>query len=404
MNHVRFEKYIFIMLLLTNCANGAEKSTAVKPALEESKKNRIPRKLMPGVQSNILSFIHGGITTAQVNALINKLDTNQELTATELNQIESVFASIEPIKAFNTFNKPVVIRDEQGKLTRNESGKLSLASGWYNATKQTASIRKLVDHVTVNLAIAERLLWRACEKGKTNIAKRLAVIMYERRDTQGHIVEQGRFAELVEQDIVGLTPFRLAMKNNHTAVVKALIVAGVNLNIKNRDGSTLLHYAIKNASAEIVQMLLEKGANPNITDKEGRTPLGCAIEENKPEAVKALIDAGVNINNVQDRDEYTPLHLAAEKGYTKMVKILLEHGADIERKTSYPFGRTPLHIAAGHGHANVVEMLIQHGADVDSKDVGDATPLHIAAVSGEKIVVKILITGVRQNTKRSDLV
>ena len=52
-----------------------------------------------------------------------------------------------------------------------------------------------------------------------------------------------------------------------------------DVNAKNGDGETALHWGAKGGYQEIVQLLLDKQADPNIKDKNGKIPLGIAQEK-----------------------------------------------------------------------------------------------------------------------------
>lgn len=72
-----------------------------------------------------------------------------------------------------------------------------------------------------------------------------------------------------QQNAFGNTALLLAVENNNTAVVQALLEAGANPNISNNDGFTALHQAVlqeqpSEKTKEIITILLSYGADPNI--------------------------------------------------------------------------------------------------------------------------------------------
>ena len=58
-----------------------------------------------------------------------------------------------------------------------------------------------------------------------------------------------------------------------------MVGAGYNINARNADGNTLLHFVVKNRANQVAVYLLKKGADYNITNEEQVTPLQLAVEE-----------------------------------------------------------------------------------------------------------------------------
>lgn len=54
--------------------------------------------------------------------------------------------------------------------------------------------------------------------------------------------------------------------------IEDLIQSGMNLDAKDENGLTALHYAVESGKLEIVKLLLENKANPNIGDNDMVTP------------------------------------------------------------------------------------------------------------------------------------
>ena len=74
-----------------------------------------------------------------------------------------------------------------------------------------------------------------------------------------------------KEQMSGSTPLIAAVSFNKTAIAKALIDAGADLNLKNNDGSTALHSAAFFGHIEIVQMLIDAKADKTLKNNYGAT-------------------------------------------------------------------------------------------------------------------------------------
>ncbi|MBN2774260.1 MAG: ankyrin repeat domain-containing protein [Prolixibacteraceae bacterium] len=70
----------------------------------------------------------------------------------------------------------------------------------------------------------------------------------------------------------GTTPLITAATFGKTDIVKVLLDANANPDLKNNEGSTALHAAAFFCRVEIVQMLLDAGADKTIKNNHGGTP------------------------------------------------------------------------------------------------------------------------------------
>ena len=108
----------------------------------------------------------------------------------------------------------------------------------------------------------------------------------------------------------------------------ALIRVGADVNAKDRDGWTPLHYAASLARHRLVTTLLAAGANPNARAREG-TPLTVLCRAANPRAsswvgvATALVRAGADmtITNRPLCDE-SPISIAAAAWNTRLLRIL----------------------------------------------------------------------------------
>ncbi|MDP6433759.1 MAG: ankyrin repeat domain-containing protein, partial [Candidatus Scalindua sp.] len=76
-------------------------------------------------------------------------------------------------------------------------------------------------------------------------------------------------------------------------IIKALLKAGVDVNVRNKKGNTALIIAAWHGRINMVKLLLAKGVDINVKDKYGNTALKIAtvIRINK-EIARMLLKAG----------------------------------------------------------------------------------------------------------------
>jgi ankyrin repeat protein len=103
------------------------------------------------------------------------------------------------------------------------------------------------------------------------------------------------------------------------------------------DGYPALHFAVAMNYKNVVRALLDAGCEINIRnrcDNTGcidETALHCAAFWGREEIARLLIDAGADVNALTDRKS-TPLHDAARSGHVKIARMLLEKGAKPEAR------------------------------------------------------------------------
>jgi hypothetical protein len=76
------------------------------------------------------------------------------------------------------------------------------------------------------------------------------------------------------------------------ATVQAFLDRGVDVNARNRDGSTALHAAAVQGQVAVLRSLLEHGADPRIRNDFGHTALDDARSMKREEAVRLLMRHG----------------------------------------------------------------------------------------------------------------
>ncbi len=183
-------------------------------------------------------------------------------------------------------------------------------------------------------------------------------------------------------------PLVKAAQSDDIEAVNQLLAGTPNVNVRDENSdSTALEYAVLNSNREMIQVLLLAGADVNTRDKAGRTPLMLLGDDITADAVWDLINAGAKVN-LRDEDGNTALIEAASCNNLEVLKVLLDAGAKVDAKNND--GETALMSAAEEGHVNNVRALILAGADVTMKDKKGKTAWTRAHDNDHKAVLRLL--------------
>ena len=202
-----------------------------------------------------------------------------------------------------------------------------------------------------------------------------------------------------------MNALHIACQKGYFNVVKCLIEIGkVDKEIPEANGSTPLLLTCKylnnvrksNSDERLLvakYLIKEQKCNVNHKDVEGFTALHYACREGDYQITKCLCKYGAdpNISNVTDE---TPLHSAIKSRYDNMsiLFLLIHYHADINAKIGGALFRLPIHIAVERNKIDIVKYLIEKlGVDKNSKDYCGCTPLHYASSNKSLCIMKYLI-------------
>lgn len=128
------------------------------------------------------------------------------------------------------------------------------------------------------------------------------------------------------------------------AIVDLLLSKDADVNAKNNNGQTALHFCASKANLDIARTLLAQKppASARIKDRRGQLPLHRAAAVGSVPMIKALLDAKSPLN-ATDIDGMTALHHAMCEGHGDAALLLLTSGADFDKQDNE--GRLPLDLA-----------------------------------------------------------
>ncbi|RXN03525.1 ankyrin repeat and death domain-containing 1B [Labeo rohita] len=182
-----------------------------------------------------------------------------------------------------------------------------------------------------------------------------------------------------------------AAKKNDVAGMK-LLGRGVNVNAKNVNGRTALHYAVAFRNVEAVDMLLRRRAKLDLQDKEGLNMMHCAAMNNHTDIVAYIVD-DLQIGELDKKDQYgnRPFALAAAHGCVRMLEMLMEESYNMATMEENEAGDTPLHLAAKNGQCEALQLLLNNFDIRNEVNQMGQTALHIATEMGKVDVVEMIL-------------
>lgn len=203
-----------------------------------------------------------------------------------------------------------------------------------------------------------------------------------------------KFVDLEKKNSDGETSLHVAVKKNHTKLVKLMLENGAIPDTRSDNGGeSALHFAIRNNSSEIIDILASQNiisaetVDFNLETSAGDSPLSLALTLKRNELVPQLIRGGSNVN-ARNKDGLSLLHQAILNRSSETAVFLIQNGAHIEEKTLD--GETPLILSIREECEEVVDILCSKGASMSSEN--GTNPLYLALEMRQDVVANILVS------------
>lgn len=116
----------------------------------------------------------------------------------------------------------------------------------------------------------------------------------------------------------------------------------------------------RNNDTQALKIMLDSGLNVNISNHQGNTLLMLAAYNGNLEATKLLLEYGAEVDKQNDK-RHTPLAGVCFKGYDEIARLLLEYGAKIDGGGG--MGLSPINCAIMFGRGKILELFSQYGRD-----------------------------------------
>lgn len=176
-------------------------------------------------------------------------------------------------------------------------------------------------------------------------------------------------ADFTKKDQYGKSLFMLAIDTvKDIEIIRALLLAGANVNEQTQSGYTPLHNAAYKCDLPLIELLLEFKANVNSQSYNGSTPLHCVCDgsvhdqEKLIKTADRLIKANADINLV-DRQGNNPMRWAAYWQYSELVEFLIRKGSTYTNTMSFT-SPSPL----TRGNTNVGAVIAKAIQNIELQD------------------------------------
>ena len=226
-----------------------------------------------------------------INFLIKKgvninINAKNKSGATALHYASSM-GGLDTIKLLFERNANINAKDNNGdtpihyatKAGQIESFKILIEKGADVNAKDSNGNTPLVQALAANkLGFAEELIVQDADFNINSIAGldlcRLLINKYADYKTCLNLkMDKKAYQVIPEEDYQEIS---MAIFNGDLNKIKALTKAEKNINGRNRNGDTILHYASYNGNLEIVKLLIDNGADINAVNNNVKTPLSIA--------------------------------------------------------------------------------------------------------------------------------
>ena len=141
------------------------------------------------------------------------------------------------------------------------------------------SQQEVADFMEVSVEAVKKRLQRA----RQQLKERMIDMVQE--DLQKHRPSKD---EKFWQTVQLSTTLEDAAMESQLNTIELLLIDGLDVNARSKEGQTLLHWAAQRGHLEAAELLLKNGGNSRLKDKSGKTPLQLAEEGGYGDVVKLL--------------------------------------------------------------------------------------------------------------------
>jgi len=209
------------------------------------------------------------------------------------------------------------------------------------------------------------------------------------------LIDAGADLEFIaESSSVQGPPLFTSVLHGRPNITKLLIDAGAELDARDDQGQTPLHWALSLHNPQQALVLLRAGADPNQAASSFQSIAGSVTQSyiNKKlplSVVKAAVDAGMRFD--QPKNELLVMDMALDyylkKGDRRLLDLFVTTGLDIDSASEPPLNN----FVIKGSPISVIKTLLTAGADIDRQDEKGLTAIHWAMVYNRPEIINFLM-------------
>lgn len=171
--------------------------------------------------------------------------------------------------------------------------------------------------------------------------------------------------------------------------VMELLHAGCDVNARDPDGNTALHWAAWFKLDSILTKLVDRNARPDIGNNSGETAVHWAAKSSNVHALDSMTRHDRALLSQRDCDGFTPFIISAQNDNAAIMEWMFLKGLSVEEQDDW--GRTAVQWACYKGHRRTVQWLLSRSASIVHRDHEGMTAIHWAALKGHEQAAEMLL-------------
>lgn len=175
-------------------------------------------------------------------------------------------------------------------------------------------------------------------------------------------------------------------------MVNFLLNQKIDINQKDIDGNTALHYALRNGNYEVIESLFKAGIDINASNNKFENIATFMMEKNDFKLLHLAWEYGIDLTKKVNEDGTNVLWLFAKNDKTDMLKVLFKNKkTKFETKGENNMWENVFSYAIKNKNLELTTLLLQNDFDVNTKNSLNQTPLMFAGEVGDVNIINTLL-------------